>query len=374
MSVKQVLPVEAYTSQEWFDKEQQLIFGRNWHFAGMVEDVAKPGDYQCHQVGPYHLVVIRGEDNTLRAFHNQCRHRGTQILEGRGQLEQGVRCPYHNWFYTFEGDLKAYPQKEQFPDLQKEAMGLFPAELTIWKQMIFIHPEPEYAEPFAEFLGDIEKYMGPHQPEKLVEVDRTRFEFDSNWKVFIENYMDGYHLQHLHSNSIKEYDHSQQSAGYVGKHWVFYEPPSEYGLEHMGGYQDFPRIDHIPDDKLGAYVHMMFPNLGITESETTWMTLEVIPLSPTRTAVDVRTRAMPFNSARYLLMSDANKQRKSKTGDKNIDRFKVGDVMQEDIVACEAIQKSMSSPKFQVGALAKDFEVHLSNFQKWIKQAMEQDL
>lgn len=372
MAVKQILPVEAYTSQEWFDQEQRQIFGRNWQFAGMAEDLAKPGDYQCHQVGPYHLVIVHGEDGELRAFHNQCRHRGTQILEGSGELKKGVRCPYHNWFYSFSGELKAFPQKDQFPDIVKEDMGLFPAAIAIWKQMIFVHPEPEQAESFAEYLGDVEQYMGPHQPEKLVELDRSRFEFEANWKVFVENYMDGYHLQHLHSNSIKKYDHSQQQAAYVGKHWTFYEPPSEYGLKHMGGYNDFPVIDHIPEDKRGAYVHMLFPNLGITESESTWMTLEVVPISPTRTAVEVRTRGMTFSSARYLMMNDVSKQRKSKTGDQNMDRFKVGDVMAEDIVACEAIQKSMTSPKFNVGGLAKDFEVHLADFQGWIKHYMEQ--
>lgn len=86
-----ILPVEAYISQEWFDKEQKIIFGNSWQFAGLVEDVQDPGDYVAVQCGHQNIVIVKGRDQRLRAFHNLCRHRGTQLLRAVGKKQKAYR-------------------------------------------------------------------------------------------------------------------------------------------------------------------------------------------------------------------------------------------------------------------------------------------
>lgn len=88
------LPVEAYTSQEWFDREQRLIFSRSWRFAGLVEDVPGPGHYISVQAGLNNLFIVMGRDHRLRAFHNICRHRGTQLIRAVGKTQKALTCPY----------------------------------------------------------------------------------------------------------------------------------------------------------------------------------------------------------------------------------------------------------------------------------------
>src|SRR4051812_44359235 len=83
---RQILPVEAYTSEDWFRREQRELFGTTWLFAGMTEDVAKPGDYQCVQSGGPPIFLLRDKENRLRAFHNVCRHRGARLVEGAGNV------------------------------------------------------------------------------------------------------------------------------------------------------------------------------------------------------------------------------------------------------------------------------------------------
>ena len=114
-----ILPVEAYTSQAWFEKEQAEIFGNTWQFAGLVEDLKDPGDYSSVQCGHQNIVAVKGRDQRLRAFHNMCRHRGTQLLRAVGKKQKALTCPYHDWTYDLEGQLISVPDKDrEFPDIE----------------------------------------------------------------------------------------------------------------------------------------------------------------------------------------------------------------------------------------------------------------
>ena len=110
------LPVEAYLSRPWFDREQELLFGRTWQFAGLAEDLTEPGDYVTAQAGPFPLIVLRGEDGELRAFHNICRHRGTQLLRAVGKARKVITCPYHGFQYSLEsGECLTAPEVQLQP-------------------------------------------------------------------------------------------------------------------------------------------------------------------------------------------------------------------------------------------------------------------
>lgn len=108
-----VLPVEAYTSKEWFDLEMKTLFSTTWQFAGLVEDVANPGDYISVQAGLNNIFIVKGRDHRLRAFHNMCRHRGTQLLRAVGKAQKAITCPYHDWTYNLEGKLISVPKKRR---------------------------------------------------------------------------------------------------------------------------------------------------------------------------------------------------------------------------------------------------------------------
>ena len=193
-----ILPVEAYTSSEWFDREQRLIFSRTWNCAGFVEDLTEPGQYLTTQVGLHNILVVCGPDRELRAFHNICRHRGTQLIRSIGQAA-ALRCPYHDWTYDLEGQLVGVPRRtREFPGFDPSTICLFPAAVGVWRGMIWAHPDPD-APPVSEWFGAIEPHLGPHRPVALPEMKRLRTEqlIEANWKIVVENYIDVYHLKHL---------------------------------------------------------------------------------------------------------------------------------------------------------------------------------
>ena len=375
MTSSQSLPVEAYTSRAWFDREISEIFSRTWQFAGLVEDVAGVGDFITVQAGLYNLIVVRGQDDRLRAFHNLCRHRGTQLLRTAGRSKKVITCPYHDWSYSLDGDLIAVPkQAEEFPDLDRCTLGLHKAAVATWRGMIFAHPDPD-AGRFEEWLGDLPRFLGPHRPEDLVETPegRSRHTIRANWKIVAENFMDVYHIAHLHSATLDMYDHERQVSGFVGPHFHFNEPLSRRYRTHLNKAAPFPLIDHVPPQDLGACVPLLFPNLGLSETECFWSTFHIRPQAPDRTEVEIRTKIMPSSTWKLYTQafsSDSYFSKKTtKYGeDDPDDPLESGDFMQEDIYVCEQQQRSLASPLFSIGASARTLEASIRTFHETLSK------
>ncbi|WP_299247367.1 aromatic ring-hydroxylating dioxygenase subunit alpha [uncultured Aquimarina sp.] len=389
-SMMHELPVSAYTSKEWFDLEMKHIFSKTWQFAGLVEDIVNPGDFISVQAGLNNIFIVKGRDNRLRAFHNMCRHRGTQLLRAVGKGKKAITCPYHDWTYDLEGKLISIPKKEEeFPGLcNKElhdcGLNLHEASVDIFKGMLFVHPQKD-APSIMSFFGEVEPYLGPHIVEELVEYSEVKGEpayikeVKANWKIIVENYIDHYHLAHLHEGTLNMYDHSKANFGWVGPHYWFYEPLVADYMADLKNASPYPLISSVPEDKIGVYVPWLFPNIGITEGESSWNTFHLIPIAPDKTLIVVRTKLMnvsdwEFNK-QYLKSAKSTIWKKygnkgKYEGDKN-DPMASGDFMAEDVYACEQQQKSLSSPMFSIGAQAKRGEFAISKFQSVVKEWIE---
>ena len=376
MTTKLLLPVEAYTSQTWFEEEQKTIFSRTWQFVGMVGDLPEPGNYICASVGSVPIIVVRGDDGELHAFHNMCRHRGTQLLELTGNRTKVIKCPYHDWVYALDGTLIGVPQKKtQFPTINMSEWSLFPVQMGIWNEMVFVNPDMN-APGLDVFLADVPQYLGPYRVAELEEADKRQYIINCNWKIFVENYVDIYHLSHLHSETLNMYDHSKLSHRYTGQHWVSYDPPTaEYRKYLDTNPNDYlPLIDTITSEQWGAYTHMLFPCFGIAATEFTWTTLQVKPFTPTQTQVETRTRTMPIDPITRSVMSAYEKVSggfwKWMGYKPEDDPLKSGDFMLEDIYACEQQQKAMASPYFEFGLTSVDMEQPIVDFQRHVLQQM----
>ncbi|MCP4438610.1 MAG: aromatic ring-hydroxylating dioxygenase subunit alpha [Aureispira sp.] len=382
-----ILPVEAYTSQDWFDKEQELIFGNSWQFAGLIEDIQDPGDYITVQCGTQNIVVVKGRDQRLRAFHNLCRHRGIQLLRAVGKKQKALTCPYHDWSYDLTGQLISVPEKEkEFPDLELDKICLHKAAVDIWRGMIWVHPKPDSISILKWFEGCQER-LGPHDPTRLIEYPDTSYEkvIKANWKIVVENYIDVYHLSHLHSHTLQMYDHAKAEFGFVGDHYMFWEPLAKKYYDNLDDLIPTKRIGEMTDEYIGAYVPWLFPSMGLAESESSWSTFQVVPLSPTETKVIVRTKLEEITDREYQKQAKRSNKHWGKImgldtkykGDDPDDPMASGDFMKEDIYACEQQQKSLKNPLFSVVATAKHGESTIRGFQtiikRWIEQAIKQE-
>ena len=362
-----VLPVEAYTTQEWFEREQRDLFSNVWHFVGMESDVPSPGDHITAQIGLHPLFVVRGDDHRLRAFHNICRHRGTMLLRATGQSSTGIVCPYHNWTYSINGRLISVPQREVFTHVELDDVALHGASVETWMGMVFAHPEPDPPTTLMGWLAGFPEHVGPHRPDRLLEVEPSDHVWRANWKIVVENYIDGYHLFHLHADTLDMYDHAEAESGFHGRHFAFYEPPVPAMREWLGRNRGYI-LDDIGEDDWGAFVHMLFPGTGLIGLEMSYSIFQVIPLGPESTRVHIRNFTNERNRSAAKWTSAWTAVGSWFAGGRGDDPLASGDFMEEDRYACEQQQLAMHSPKFGVGATSLGFEDGVVGFQQHVAE------
>lgn len=349
METTYLLPPDAYYGQEWYEREQRLLFGRTWHLAASSHELAEPGDFAAVDAGHERLVVVRGLDGVLRAFHNLCTHRGIRLVEGVGNSRAGLSCPYHAWSFGLDGTLRSVPQPEQFPTLDMTACGLPAASVGEWGGNVYVHPEPD-AGTVADWLGDLPAGIGSYRPAELEQVAHFQLDAACNWKLFVENHVDVYHLWYLHSRTLSDYDHGRFEWHQLGRNWVSYEPAKgERKRRPAAGTSPIAHIDERDRGGIGA--HAAFPNVLMASEAEFFMTYVAVPTGPESMVVDVRVRAE--------LDADVDSIRKG------VEAFVL-----EDIAACEGIQGGLRSSRFSVGPIAVDHERPITSFQRHVLDAV----
>lgn len=202
------IPAGRYTDPGFARLEHDGLFMKTWLLAGHVSELAVPGAYFLFQQLDKSVIVSRGKDNTIRAFHNACRHRGSALLlEPKGKAMRFV-CPYHAWGYSLDGELKSVPDQHDFTCLDKAENGLLPVRCEINRGMIFINFD-EHAEPLADFMAPQAGQIEGYPIEKMVVKDILRIEMDCNWKLALHNFLEIYHVATVHAKSLAPYLDSQ---------------------------------------------------------------------------------------------------------------------------------------------------------------------
>ena len=352
---------ESYFSEKLYTDEQTLVFSNNWSFAGVLSDIPGYGDYICTTVGRNPLFVIRDYEGTLKAFHNICRHRGTVLLRGKGNVSNYIQCGYHCWRSELTGRLHSVPQqRKQFKTIDKDTLSLHPAAINVFKGMIFVHSNPDETEGFNQWLGSFEKYFGPYDLSGLEDLYTVRLPMKANWKLFIENHIESYHLWYAHKKSILGLDHEKQVNYYYNGHWSFFEPTLKVGK--MAEFERYIRGQIIAPSEvwLGSGDHLLYPNLGVVSGGKFVATLKAIPLTPTTSEIEIRAFGKPLldrapNPGEYYDEAGSSEE------------FNVN---AEDIDLCEKVQEGMQSDYGGVGALAHDYEQSIKHFHDKYRREM----
>ena len=197
------LPKRYYTAPEVFAAEIERIFCRTWQFAGLLEHLAKPGDYFATTAAGQDVLVLRGGDGTLRGFYNVCRHRAHRLLEGAGKVRRIV-CPYHAWSYDLDGRLVHARNSENVAGFDDLDICLTPVRVETFCNLVFVNLDPD-AEPLRRQTENLEDEIRGIAPnvEAVRLADRVEKEIEANWKVVIENFSECYHCAVAHPSFTK---------------------------------------------------------------------------------------------------------------------------------------------------------------------------
>lgn len=354
------LPREAYTGQEWFDDEQARLFSKQWVFAGVLSDLKAAGDYRTVNAGPFPLGVIRQKDGDLRAYHNVCRHRGATLLDGGGgSAGNSLVCPYHRWTYGLDGRLRGAPHMAScFPELDRQSLGLKPAAVGVFHELVFVNPDP-----LAEFdlwITPLSDRAWPHDlgAKDIREAANLTYTLKCDWKVFVENAIDGYHLAFLHEHTLGGPDPEQNIWERAGDHMIWYA--QDEGARHRLPGKPRKEMRGVPKIKSAANagfggVYYLFPTTLVTPSPYEISVSTLTPTGPGVCLMHVRRWVGPWQSR------DDRKQIPGydpKTGVISSDHWaqhplETGDFQTEDVWICEKIQQGLRSPAFEPGPLAR---------------------
>lgn len=379
IKAQQLLPPEAYTSQQWFDEEKEALWSRTWSFACAVNDIPEVGDYVTVQVGNYPLVVLRDGDQQVRVFHNVCRHRGAKILEGTGNCKTGLKCRYHYWMFNLDGSVKSIPQKDVlFSDCNTANLGLKTASMGVFDGLVFIHPEQQPEQSFDEYLDGIKTDGWGELTEDMVPVLEINYLVKANWKLIFENANDGYHLSYLHQHTLGgPLTQHQQTTSY-GQHSC-YQGSNQYYADLLRRNKttlsktlhaalspddvEYVKYAEVKDDENftgGHDLYFMFPNAVVSDSSLGLMYLQIIPLGPDRTISRFRFFApesarQDYFDANQMLMPNPGVETVAGINTRPIELseiaggFESKNFQVEDMWICEQMQQGLMSPAYEAG-------------------------
>jgi Rieske 2Fe-2S family protein len=333
------VPPEAYTTQEWLDREEKQLFASTWNFVCTTDDLASPGSYQTAQIGHYPIALVHGEDGVIRGFHNLCRHRGAKMLDDSGTCAK-IKCPYHFWQYSLNGELVSVPQgRQQIPGMERSDWGLLTVEVGIFMGLIFVNPDGS-AEPFNDWLGDVRGLIEDYKLDELAQLSKVEYVFDANWKFYIENHIDWYHLWYTHQNTLATLDHTAGDLRQLGQHWMSWEP-FKVPDERVSPFRPLEGLANL--NKLNG-AHLLFPNLTLFSGEGWFGTGHITPVGPNQAKMSFRLWALPGQDPDVFM-----------AGFHQVTQV-------EDANMASRMQLGVKSPAFVVGPLTKDYEKSITDF------------
>ena len=343
------LPFDWYSDPAVLRLERERIFRRTWQYAGRTDQVAERGAFFTCDLGGIPIVVVRDQQDGLRAFLNVCRHRGSLVCEGEGK-RASLQCPYHAWTYGLDGSLRAAPRSERVPGFDKESLGLVAVPVDSWGPFVFVNPDPE-AEPLAPTLGELPDLVAASG----VDLGSLRFlrrasgeEYAANWKVCSENFLECYHCQVAHPGFSKVVDVSVDA--YVLEESRTFS--TQYGPVREAWKGDFDPRGPI---ERGQF-HFLWPNL----------TLNIMPGHP-NLSIGPIVPTGPETTARFLDYFVGP----------DVDEAWVEEMLEfdeqvgaEDRILVERVQKGLRGGGVEHGRLMGDSERLIAHFQNLLLEAL----
>jgi choline monooxygenase len=317
-----ILPAAAYTDQAVFDREQDRVFASGWSWAGFEHWVSAPGAVHPIRVGGRPLLMIRGDDDEIRVFHNSCRHRGMALTEEPIQVRKRIQCAYHCWAYNLDGELAAAPyfRRERKgvvdPDV-RERLGLLPVRSHRWAGMVFVDLRSE-GEDFSDAIAPLTERWDHVDFSRLHLAEEREFDIGVNWKLVVENFLDFYHLPFIHPqvgpvSSSLDVDDVMLGDGIMGGTY----PRGAVGKAQKTE-DSLPFLGDVPADRVaGQDIFCVFPNALLFLEADWFQVIGFEPTSPTRTVehmaifVDSSAAGEDFGAARKKLsqvLFDVNEQ------------------------------------------------------------------
>lgn len=336
-------PASWYRSKDFLELEKRSLFLKEWTFAGHTTDLKDQGDYFTGNIANRPFVVLK-DDDKVKAYFNVCSHHGTCVARGKGNQEKLV-CPYHGWQYNLEGHLKKVPKAGAILNIHKKGLNLKEIPVHVAGSFVFL------------FLGDGEvpsfsKGLTEHLERPLYNglnfLKRVEYEIECNWKVFVDNYLDGgYHVPHMHPGLATQLDIKSYET----------ELFDTFSVQYCKGQSADTKEEEVKGRVEGrAEYTWSYPNLMINRygkwMDTNW--------------------AMPIDENKCLIVFDYFHEDAPENFEASLKASH--QVQLEDMDICKMVQDGLKSEVYDTGVYAPQFEKPMFHFHKLLKQSFLKEL
>lgn len=326
------LSASLYNDPAIWQEERRKIFAANWQFLTHESDLAEPRAYRADTLAGFPVLAVRGDDGVIRAFHNVCRHRASPLVRDEaGICEAHLTCPYHGWKYTLDGRLRAARDFGAASDFDPRDFGLFPIQLEIWRGLIFV-AIGDNPPALSVILAPLEARLAGSDWSNLKLSVRRNHMITCNWKNYVENYSEGYHVPSIHPTLDAELQAEHYRVTVDGK-VVIHKCPT--------------KDEQAVYDGLWAWV---WPNIGVNVYNRGLMIERMSPIGHDRTQLDyfyLTPEGEPIPDS-TMAMSDQ--------------------VTAEDIWITQGVQKNLNAGVYDTGRLSPKHEIAVAAFQSWVRE------
>ena len=333
------LPAAAYGDPAVHAFERDAVFARSWQLVSRAGKLKEPGDHVVAEIAGRPIILVRGEDRVLRGFFNVCRHRAGPLALNDGNARQ-LQCKYHGWTYTLAGQLRAAHEMQEAEGFDKSCIHLDAIEVAEWEGLVFAALKKPAAS-LLELLGGIRERIHPIALGNFGFHSSVYYDVACNWKAYVDNYLEGYHLPHVHPGLNKLLDYREYSTATAGWHSHQHSP-----LDATQG----------PYGAGEAHYYFIYPNMMLNILPGRLQTNLVLPLAHDRCRVlfDYYYADAVSPAALKLIEEDL--------------RFS-DEVQKEDVGICEQVQRGLESGSYTAGRISPMRESGLHHFQELIRAA-----
>lgn len=343
----ETIPSAWYTNGEMKKIEKKAIFSKEWQLAGHLSEIPNPGDSICKTIAGNPILLVRNDNGQIQAFFNVCKHRGGPIAVKKG-TKSVLQCQYHGWTYLMDGSLRGIPQWDRVDLFDKKDFGLTPVHFEIWQGLIFIniHDDPH---PFGEVVQGISTRISPITLDDFQFHSKVSYSIKCNWKVYVDNYLEGYHIPIVHPELAKMLDYKNYVTEAEDYYSLQYSPFSNSGKDNL-----------YKAENGKAFYYFVYPNFMLNILPGRLQTNVVIPIDENHCIVEF-----------YYYYENLDEKGIEKIIEDDITYSET--IQEEDIEICEAVQRGLHSRAYDKGRFSVERELGVYHFQSLIKNSIKSE-
>jgi choline monooxygenase len=326
-----------YTQPIWSAFERNHVFRRSWQYAAHIGELSAKGDHVVTEIAGQPLIIVRQVDGDIRAFHNVCRHRAGPLASCSGRGASRLRCMYHGWQYGLDGHLLAAPEMGEAEGFDKSSISLPEVALAVWQGLVFVALDPATPH-FDKVFAGISDRILPQDPSALTFYRHDRYDVACNWKVYVDNYAEGYHLPYVHPALTQTVDYSDYQSELADYYSLQVSPITAPG----GPYGDGT-----------AFYYLIYPNLMLNFVPGRLQLNRVLPTGQDSCSVD------------FIWFYADDPDVVARATD---DIAFTNQVQAEDAAICEQVQRGLASGSYVPGRISPKREAGLWHFQNLLRE------